>query len=182
MNLINKQFELWIETGNDNNRSDTIIKLSNCGRIRRKNGVIEYSKLYHSINYKGNLERIHRIICSIFNPKSEEDIKLNRNKVDHITHRPSEYNYNDSRNLRWCTQKENLNFSEYLDNRSHPKKGSIFGKLYFEKYGYGKKPNVNQYHRELDYFYKYGKLRNEYEESIKETSQDKEESNTRPED
>lgn len=107
MNLINNQFELWITTDNVNNRSDTIIEISNCGRIRRKNGVIEYSKLYHQINYKGKLVRIHRIICDNFNTRTEEDIRLNRNTVDHITHNPLNYNYNDIRNLRWCTQKEN---------------------------------------------------------------------------
>ena len=178
MNLINNQFELWIPTDNVNNRNDTVIEISNCGRIRRKNGVIEYSKLYHSINYKGKIDRIHRIICNNFNTRTEEDIRLNRNTVDHITHNPSNYNYNDIRNLRWCTQKENNNFKESRSNRSHPHSDSEFGKLYFNKYGYSKSHDVIQYKRELNYYLKYGKLRNEAE-IVREEPVHKEESKTK---
>lgn len=178
MNLINGQEELWVETGNLSTDGRTSIAFSNCGRIRRKNGVVEYSKYRQLVRYKGKLVKLHRIISEHFIPKTEEDLRLNRNIIDHITHHPNGMNVNDIRNMRWCTQKENCNFDEARMNRSkaarrearmnrskstskamlnRPK--SVFGQLYFSKYGYSKKHNVNQYCREYMYYLRNGELK-----------------------
>lgn len=114
--------ELWETIEHEKIKSNTIIAVSNFGRIKRANGIIEVSKLRDSvIRYKGHIRRIHRIIAELFLSKTEEDIKLHRNVIDHISHNPSNMNINDVKNLRWCTQKENMNFEEALNN----KKGRI---------------------------------------------------------
>lgn len=109
--------EIWIETGNKNN-DKTIVAISNRGRIKRKNGTIEYTKYRQMINYNGRVTLIHRIIAENFIPKTKEDLELGRNYVDHITHNPTDMNINDIRNMRWCTHKENDNFPEAIKNRS----------------------------------------------------------------
>ena len=48
--------------------------------------------------------------------KTEEDIKLGRTVIDHITHSPVGMNINDVRNLRWCTGAENAGFPEARAN------------------------------------------------------------------
>lgn len=156
MNLINGQLELWLPTGN--NAHNSIVAVSNCGRIRRKNGKVEVTKLRHQINYKGKLALIHRVLCEHFIQKTAEDLRLNRICVDHITHKPNGMNINDIRNMRWATQKENMNFDEARRNMSNSKIKSVFGQLYFKRYGYSAKQNIKQYGREYRYYRKHGKL------------------------
>jgi hypothetical protein len=61
-------------------------------------------------------------------------VKLpDQNQIDHITHNPTEYNVNDVRNLRWCTQAENLNFDEARKNMSQSKSGNkhpLYGRTF----------------------------------------------------
>lgn len=110
--------EVWIETNNKNNYSKTIVAISNMGNVKLKNGEIRPSRYREMVTYKGKQIRIYRFIANHLIPKSEEDIELNRNQIDHITHNPVGMNINDVRNLRWCTQKENMGFDEARYNNS----------------------------------------------------------------
>lgn len=177
--------EIFVDTGNTSKSFNHIIAISNFGRIKRKNGIIDDSHYRQKVKINGKLIFIHRFIAEHFIPKTEEDIILERNQIDHITHNPTLYNINDVRNLRWCTNKENHNFPEVKENlrkanlgkklssetkqkMSNSRKNnknklnkptSTFGKIYFEYYGYSKKENRNQYNNELQYYKKYGKLK-----------------------
>lgn len=149
--------EEWIETGNNAHRSDTIIKVSNRGRILRKNGTIEESTLYKLLAINGKLTFIHRFIAKHFLPKTDEDIELGRDCIDHWTHNPIGMNVNDIRNLRWCTRKENNNFDERRENISKgktnkPKSKSEFGIKYYDHYGYSNAENPKQYIKEYHYY------------------------------
>ena len=105
--------EEWIEIEQKSNKPNAIVAVSNTGCVKRYNGEITVTTLRDSIiRYKGKQIRLHRLIAMLFIPKTEEDIRLNRNAVDHKTHNPIGMNINDVRNLRWCTIKENNNFDE----------------------------------------------------------------------
>lgn len=152
----------WINTNNKCTKPTTIIAISDQGHIKRKSGIIEYSKYMHRIRFNNKLVHIHQVIAGYFVPKTEEDIALCRNQIDHITHNPSDMNVNDARNLRWCTQKENCNFNECKLNHSIKAKDvgrSEFGRLYIAKYGYSDNIDHAQYLREYRYFKKFGVLK-----------------------
>lgn len=134
--------EQWVNLShNKYSYGKTIIAYSDMGRIKRLDGTIEES------NYRTRIrgERIYRLIAANFliTVKNNEQIY-----VDHITHRPSNMNINDVRNLRWCTIKENNNFEEARKNKSKSKKGhsswnkGLTGKNYTNHYKNGMK---NQY-------------------------------------
>lgn len=92
--------------------------VSNTGMILWSDGKIEPSKYRHNLrNENGVQEKIHRIIARAFLPKTEEDIALGRDVIDHITHHPLDMNINDVRNLRWCTTMENNTFPEAKANK-----------------------------------------------------------------
>lgn len=152
----------WINTNNNCTKPTTIIAISDEGYIMRKSGVIEHSKYMHRLCFNNKLVSIHQVIAENFLPKTEEDIALGRNQIDHITHNPVGMNVNDVRNLRWCTQKENCNFDECKLNhsiKSKDKPRSEFGKLYIDKYGYSNNIDHAQYLREYRYFKKFGILK-----------------------
>lgn len=167
-----KMNEIWICTNNGNKQNangNAIIAVSDKGRIKRKNGnPPEESTYKQHITINGKHIFIHRFLAEHFIPKTDEDISLGRNYIDHITHNPIGMNVNDTKNLRWCTQKENSNFDEARDNRSKGHEGnknklnkptSEFGRKYFEHYGYSKSENPRQYKRECNYYYNNGKCR-----------------------
>lgn len=110
--------EIWIETNNKNSNPKTIIRFSNFGRITRKNGEIEFSKMITQVRIDGKEMKLCHAIAKYFIPKTDEDVKLHRDIIDHITHNPSEYNVNDVRNLRWATKAENNTFPEAMENRA----------------------------------------------------------------
>lgn len=87
------------------------------GRYRTRDGRILESHYRQVMRFDGRLSKVHIFIADRFLPKSEEDIRLGRNCIDHITHHPLGMNVNDVRNLRWCTPKENNNFEEALNNK-----------------------------------------------------------------
>lgn len=154
--------EEWIETNNKGRSGDTVIKVSNMGRICRKNGNIEESTYKQRFRINGIVTLIHKFIADYFIPKTYEDIELKRDCIDHISHYPIGMNVNDTRNLRWCTHKENSNFDEARKNnsKSHlnkPKSKSEFGKKYYDHYGYSRAANINQYMREYRYYRHNGK-------------------------
>lgn len=81
-------------------------EVSNKGRIKRDGKIVE-PKVgdwgYETLSFGC----VHKIVAEAFIPKTEEDIKLGRNEVDHIdTNRLN----NSVTNLRWCTHPENVNF------------------------------------------------------------------------
>lgn len=179
--MINGQKEIWVKTGNTSKKGITIIAVSNCGRIMRKDGTIEFTKYNQQMNKNGTHIKIYRFIAESFIQKTEEDIMKQRNCIDHITHNPIGMNINDVRNLRWCTKKENANFEEAKQNFSKAHKGfkwsreslikrsksrtnkphktSIFGMKYFEHFGYSKLEDPKQYERERHWFRSHGKCR-----------------------
>lgn len=150
--------EIWVETGNVNNNNKTIVAVSNMGRVKTKDGEIRVSKIREGMLYKGKYSRIHRVIAQHFIPKTEDDIRLNRDTVDHITHNPIGMNINDVRNLRWCTRKENNGFPEARENQRKAQLGSKheprseFGKKFYEHYGLHFSDDIKLYYRELGYY------------------------------
>ena len=150
--------EIWVETGNTSRQNNTIVAISNKGRIRTKDGKVRVSKRVEKVTQDGERTLIHRLIAKHFIPKTEEDIKLNRNCIDHITHNPVGININDVRNLRWCTQKENNGFHEARENKRKAQLGSKqeprseFGKKFYEHYGLHFSDDIKLYYRELGYY------------------------------
>lgn len=120
--------EIWIEIElNKNNHMQTaIVAVSNKGNMKRRNGIIEPIPLRQSIGKPMKL--LYRILAEHFIPKTEEDISLKRNCVDHITHNPKDMNVNDIRNLRWCTKGENSRFDEARSNHSISQTGKLKGR------------------------------------------------------
>lgn len=110
--------EIWIEfeLNKNNHMSTAIVAVSNKGNMKRRNGTIEPVPLRQVVYINSKHYVVSRLLAEHFIPKTEEDISLGRNVVDHITHNPIDMNINDVRNLRWCTQKENCNFEECINN------------------------------------------------------------------
>lgn len=119
--------EIWVDLNRTIIQRKTILAISNMGNMKLGSGIIKPIPLRQLITYNGKLIRLYRIIAEYFIPKTEEDIALGRNYVDHITHNPINMNVNDVRNLRWCTQKENLNFKEAKYKCSEAMKGRFIG-------------------------------------------------------
>lgn len=113
--------EMWIKLDNNANRGDTIVEISNTGLMKCKNGKIKPIPLRQATYYKGKLTLIYRILAYYFIPNPE-----NKPQIDHITHHPIDMNINDIRNLRWCTNKENSNFPESIENKRNAKIGKQF--------------------------------------------------------
>lgn len=115
--------EIWIEIEHNSNHPNDIVAISNTGLYKLRKGTIHIAKLRHHILINGKYIFTYRILAEHFIPKTEEDIRLNRNCIDHITHNPVGMHINDIRNLRWCTPKENSNFEEHINNISSAMKG-----------------------------------------------------------
>lgn len=171
--MINGQKEIWVRIGNNARTPKRIIAISNCGRILRANGNIEFTAYRQNMSYNGKLIRMHVLIAKLFLHKSEDDIIKCRNIVDHITHSPENMNINDVRNLRWCTMKENSNFVEakinrilsntlFTSQRETWNKGlstahSVFGKKFVEYFNMLATADYNLYRREYRIFKRTGK-------------------------
>ena len=107
----------WIDLNSSNTKGSCIVAISDTGLMKRLNGIIEPIPYRQRVRYNGNIIRAYRLLAEHFIPKTEEDISLGRDCVDHITHNPIDMNINDIRNMRWCTHKENLNFEEAKANQ-----------------------------------------------------------------
>lgn len=81
-------------------------EVSNYGRIKR-DGIIVNPKITQWGYYSLSFGCVHKIVAEAFIPKSEEDILLGRNEVDHID---GDCLNNHVENLRWCTHSENVSF------------------------------------------------------------------------
>lgn len=110
--IYNNQEEIWFELNNKGCFATAIKSISNRGRMKRKNGVIEEIPYRTMVRHNGERLFCYRLLLEHFKPKSLEDKILGRDVVDHITHNPVGMLINDVRNLRWCTPKENCNFEE----------------------------------------------------------------------
>ena len=120
--------EIWIEIEQPTNNYNplAIMAISNRGNMKRRSGLIEPIPLRQTI-YGGKRKVLaYRLLMEHFKPKTEEDIALGRNQVDHITHNPTNMNVNDICNMRWCTIKENANFNEAKYNTSVALKGRTY--------------------------------------------------------
>lgn len=152
--------ELWKETGNTIVKDNVIVAVSNMGRIKRRDGTIEFSSYRQDFYVNKEKTRIYRFIAEHFIPKTQEDIALGRNEIDHITHEPVGMNINDVRNLRWCTHKENMGFEEVRTKLSKSNIGtekecsphSDFGRKYREHFCIRWKDNPKQYQDEINYY------------------------------
>ena len=120
--------EEWKNTNNTCPQMKTIIAVSNYGRLKLRSGEIKDSYYRQVMRYEGKSTKVHIVIAKLFIPKTDEDIRLGRNCIDHKTHNPIGININDIRNLRWCTYKENSNFPEARVNKHIPHKVSTQGK------------------------------------------------------
>lgn len=125
--------EIWINLGRSDKarRPSTIIEISNTGLFKRLDGTIGVIPLRMQIGTPPKL--VYRILMEYFKPKTEEDIRLGRDIIDHVSYEPVDMNINDIRNLRWCTQKENNNFDEHLHNLSTALKGKSKSKPVWNK-------------------------------------------------
>ena len=128
--MINGQREIWISTGNKSNYRPTIIAVSNCGRIMRRNGKIDIASCGQIVfvGEKRLRTLMYRFLATNFIVKTEDDILKQRTFIDHITHAPTNMHINDVRNLRWCTLKENNNFPEAILNKSKAQIGNTSAK------------------------------------------------------
>ena len=148
--------EIWIETGN-NKRCDSIVAISNTGLLRTKDGAIRESKYRELIRLNGKLCRVYAFIAEHFIPKTQEDLDLGRDEIDHKTHSPEGMNINDVRNLRWCTHEENMRFEEVRKHISESCTGlrytkNEFGRKFYEHYGFFSTDNKTLYQRERRYY------------------------------
>lgn len=61
--------------------------------------------------------RLHILVAYHFIPKTEEDIILNRNEVNHKDRNKYNYHYT---NLEWCTRKENIDHAKRTEALRNP--------------------------------------------------------------
>lgn len=101
-------------------RNYMVWHISNFGRVARNFQISWGKKHKDGYSYLGNMRAVHRIVAEFFVPKTQEDIELNRNRIDHIDGNRSNNHYN---NLRWCTDRENNNFPLARFRRSEALKG-----------------------------------------------------------
>ena len=81
-------------------------EISNLGNVKR-DGMIVDLKINDWGYYALSFGLVHKIVAEYLIPKTEEDISLKRNCVDHID--GNRLN-NIVTNLRWCTHEENVTF------------------------------------------------------------------------
>lgn len=100
------------------------IWIRNDGMIKCTAQNAKYKNVWRPSKYDDNVclsktdkVKVYKLMAETFIQKTEEDIKLGRNVVDHITHNPVNMNINDVRNLRWCTKYENDHFPEAHENK-----------------------------------------------------------------
>jgi len=116
--------EQWLDLPRVKKRKNYIVAISNTGKYKRVDGTVGILELRQRLRYHGELELCSHIIAEHFLITVK---RPDQNQIDHITHYPTEYNVNDVRNLRWCTNAENHRFEEARENNSKAKKGTRIG-------------------------------------------------------
>ena len=151
--------EMWINLDNNAHRGDTVIAVSNTGLMKCKNGEIKEIPLRRAVYVRGKLILIYRILAEAFIPNPD-----NKPQVDHITHNPENMNVNDIRNLRWCTNKENSNFPESIENKRKAKLGTTLTEEH--------KNNISKAIKGKDYlkYWQGKKMSNETKEKMSESA------------
>ena len=82
------------------------------GTCRKAKGTAKH--VYYGVLYRGRNYKIHRLICEAFHGPAPEDKPI-------VIHIDEDATNNRPSNLRWGTQKENLNmpkFIEYCQSRT----------------------------------------------------------------
>lgn len=141
--------EIWINIRPQNSHRFAITDVSNLGMVRYSNGAVKVAPMYGHVMVNGSRKEISHIIAEAFVKKDNE----NQTLVDHRSHNPVGMNINDSRNLRWCTHKENSNFEEAKANMVDGMTGkpkTEFGKWFLSYFPDGVKNHRNEY----AYYYK----------------------------
>lgn len=127
--------EIWFKINHKRHKETTVIAISNCGRMKRNNGVVEDIPLGQRTNHNGESLHCYIFLLEHFKPQTLEDKLLGRYYVDHRSHSPIGMNINDIRNLRWCTQLENNRFEERRHNISKTMKGGTLSEEHKKKIG-----------------------------------------------
>ena len=139
--------ENWVVL-RDSLHAKHIVAVSNRGNVKYGNGDVQPSKIYARFKLDGKVTLIANLVAEHFMGKTDEDMELGRNTVDHVTHHPDDMNVNDVRNLRWCTRKENSNFPEAKQNMHDSMYGkgkTEFGKWFLENFPGDLHENMNEY-------------------------------------
>ena len=139
--------EIWISV-REKAPNNAVLAVSNRGNLKYGDGSVRPAKLYAKIMVDRKFLQISHLIAEHFVRKTEEDMRLGRNLVDHITHTPDGMNINDFRNIRWCTHKENSNFCEAKTNMRKGMRGrarSEFGNWFNSIFPDGHFNHVNEY-------------------------------------
>jgi len=142
-------------------RMDHIVAISNRGNVRYGSGDVQPAKMYARVKLNGKVISVANLIAERFIGKTDEDVRLGRNTVDHITHNPENMLVNDVRNLRWCTRKENSNFPEAKRNMHvgvYGKGKTEFGKWFLENFPGDLHENMNEYVYYRNRYLKTGEL------------------------
>lgn len=120
--------EKWVE---HHRNSQFIFYVSSLGRyckVWKNKYTISYGyKKPDGYLYDGHTKAIHRYVAESFLPKTNEDLNLGRNQIDHVNGIRTD---NRVENLRWCTAMENNNFELHLSRIPHKFKNenSMYGK------------------------------------------------------
>lgn len=113
---------MWLEIKHKGNnlKPNTIVAISDDGYMMLHNGEIKVIPYRQHIRTTNGKIRAYKLIADNFLITVH---RPDQTMIDHMTHKPSNMNINDVRNLRYCTNAENLGFPESRENLSKAKKG-----------------------------------------------------------